>query len=262
MQCILPGEDACRRRGHGAREDVRRLEHTRRRLRDSHLAPAKGWEARCGFVEGARLHRELPWQNVNTRWRFPRAPPASGGQFQWRTRIGKFLGLAPRSPLAKRQHARAISQRRCRRAAGDSSCELAKARCDFVEGRRWHHRELPAQNANARRRFPKGIAEEWRDISAARADVPTLGKCGANLLKACAPASQKSQIPIRFLHSLSGQGGNVAVRAGFQGLPANIQMSILVIRLKSHRVHMSVREIEARQFDRKVRRASAPRDAP
>ncbi len=152
-------------------------------IRTLHLRRAGKRDA--GFAEGARLHRELHWQTVNTRWRFPRAPPASGGQFQWRTRIGKFLGLAPRSPLAKRQHARAISQRRCRRAAGDSSCarELARARCDFVEGARWH-RELRAQNANALWRFSKGVAVEWREILAARADVPILGVCGANLSKA------------------------------------------------------------------------------
>ncbi len=115
----------------------------------------------------------------------------------------------------------AKSHRKTSARAGD----FPRARCDFVEGARWH-RELPAQNANARRRLPKGIAGEWREILAARADVPILGKCGANLLKACAPVSQNPQIPTRFLHSPSGQGGNVAARADFQGLPANIHMSI------------------------------------
>ena len=170
-----PAEDACSRQRHAPSPGRMRMRAVAGvmapvRMSDGLNIPGAASEIRtlhlrragkrdAGFAEGARLHRELHWQTVNTRWRFPRAPPASGGQFQWRTRIGKFLGLAPRSPLAKRQHARAISQRRCRRAAGDSSCarELARARGDFVEGARWH-RELPAQNANARRRFPKGVA--------------------------------------------------------------------------------------------------------
>ncbi len=157
----------------------------------------KAGKCDAGFLKARACTANSPSKTPTRAGDFPRALPENGGQFQLRVRICKSAMQfcrrralaprvpAPRSPLAKRQHAQAMFQRRCQRAAGNSNCAraFAKARCNFVEGARWH-RELPAQNANALWRFPKGVAGELREILAARADVRILGKCGANSSKA------------------------------------------------------------------------------